>query len=329
MKLNPIFASHMVFAADKPIRIYGEGCGQVTVAFAGLQKELCSQEAFWLVELPPMACGGPYELRVTLDGEETVLTDVCVGEVYLFAGQSNLQFKLHESTTPRETWRDDARVRLFSTERVEPGEPFVPADGWKPCRAQEAGDWSAIAYHTCQNLARRKDVAVGAIACYQGASAIEGWVPEGLFAANGICLAPEDKFPDHGCFWSADGYLYERMLRQVIPFSLSGVVWYQGESDQTLAEGLVYAQELSLLIDQWRADFGDQALPFAVIQIAICRDRADAGWLAIQQAQLDIQGLRNGVKTVISADVSEDDQIHPPTKDKLSLRVADALAELV
>ncbi len=34
-------------------------------------------------------------------------------------------------------------------------------------------------------------------------------------------------------------------------------------------------------------------------------------------------------KGVISADISETDDIHPPTKDKLAVRIADALNKLL
>ncbi|MBR6748626.1 MAG: hypothetical protein IKM07_06775, partial [Clostridia bacterium] len=77
------------------------------------------------------------------------------------------------------------------------------------------------------------------------------------------------------------------------------------------------------------ADFADPGLPFIVVQIAEYTPRYDDGWRAVQKAQLDVQGMRNGVKTVISADVCETDDIHPPTKDKLSRRIADALSTLV
>ena len=33
MKLNKIFKAHMVFAANKPIRIFGDGCGCVEITF--------------------------------------------------------------------------------------------------------------------------------------------------------------------------------------------------------------------------------------------------------------------------------------------------------
>lgn len=335
MKLSPVFASHMVFAAGKPVRIFGTGKGEVTVSFAGASRSLISEGEKWLVELPPMPCGGPYSMTVTMNGETVLFEDVRVGEVILFAGQSNMQFKLRESSEPAEKWQSEPRLRLFSTERFDhrpdKQESFLPADGWVSCTAENAGNWSAIAYQTGLMLTARKDVAVGAIACYQGASVIETWVPAGTFKANGISLSPEEKHPDHFHEdfgrWNGDGYLYEKMLSQIIPFAVNAVVWYQGESDTSVSEGKVYADELCLLIDRWREDFMDEALPFVIVQIADYDPRPDEGWKLVQQAQLKVREMRPAVRTVVCADVCESDNIHPPTKDALSRRIAGAVNE--
>ncbi|MBQ4050370.1 MAG: GNAT family N-acetyltransferase [Oscillospiraceae bacterium] len=336
MKLSPIFASHMVFAAGKPVRVFGTGKGKVTVSLAGVSRSAVSEGEEWLVELPPMDHGGPYLLTVAMNEETVVFEDVHIGEVILFAGQSNMQFKLRESPVPAEKWQSEPRLRLFSTERSdhrpEKQDTFQPADGWVSCTAENAGNWSAIAYQTGLMLTARKDVAVGAIACYQGASVIETWVPAGTFEANGISLSPEEKHPDHFHEdfgrWNGDGFLYEKMFSQVRPFSVNAVAWYQGESDTTTGEGEVYADELCLLIDRWRADLMDEKLPFVVVQIADYDPRPDEGWKLVQQAQLKVREMRPAVRTVVSADVCESDDIHPPTKELLALRIAGALSEL-
>lgn len=94
------------------------------------------------------------------------------------------------------------------------------------------------------------------------------------------------------------------------------------------AEGKVYAAELAALIDIWRRDLKNETLPFIIVQIADFTPRLDEGWRLVQQAQLDIQSLRDGVKTVISRDVCETDDIHPKTKQPLALRIAAALEDI-
>lgn len=329
MKLNKIFASHMVFARRLPIRVYGEGRGTVEICFAGQKKTLLSEDDCWAVEFPPMEYGGPYSMTVTLDGDSILLEDIYVGEVILISGQSNMQFKLNESNTPSEMYTSHDKFRMFFTDRLENNERYTSDDGWMLCEREKIGNWSAIGYLTANEILKHRDIAIGMIACYQGASVIESWVPAGTFESIGIDIPLEEKFLDHTHelfgTWNGDGQLYSYALSQVVPYPVSSVVWYQGESDASEAEGRVYAEELAAMIRVWRRDFGNETLPFVIVQIADNIDRAGIGWSLIQQAQIDVQSLLPYVRTVISADVCENDDIHPKTKTKLAQRVSEVL----
>ncbi|MBQ4641176.1 MAG: hypothetical protein IJB47_00985 [Oscillospiraceae bacterium] len=183
-------------------------------------------------------------------------------------------------------------------------------------------------------LAKAKDIAVGVITCAQGASIIESWVPAGTFEKSGIEIPFQQAHPEEDLSslfkWNIAGLLYEQAFLQVVPFSVSAVVWYQGESDTYLQEAKVYKQELAVLIDTWRTDLDNRNLPFIIIQLADYQSTLNSeGWKLVQQAQLDIQQERDNVMSVVCADVCETDNIHPPTKDKLSKRVAAAIESFV
>ena len=329
MELNKIFTSHMVFAAKKPIRIYGTGKGSVTVSFAGCVKKFVSDSEKWVFELPPMEYGGPYSLEAVFEERTVVLEDIYIGEVFLFSGQSNMQFRLMDTEIPKEEYRSNPKVRLFSTATVRNTDKFVPDDGWVVCDKKDIGYWSALAYLVSDEVSIEKDVVIGAIACYQGASVIESWVPEKTFENIGINIPDDEKFDDHDDeifgMWNGDGFLYNFSLCQVIPYQLSTVVWYQGESDASVSEGLVYCDELCALIDVWRKDFGDDNLMFIVVQIADTLERMTEGWKLVQRAQEEVVNRRSNVKMVESRDVCETDDIHPKTKDKLARRIAQVL----
>ena len=332
MKLDTIFSSNMVFAAGKPIRIYGEGKGIAEITFADKTVKVYSDCDRWLVELEPMQYGGPYVLKAVFDNEDVVLDDIYVGDVYLFAGQSNMQFKLRESTAPESMYETNDMLRLFSTDRIEKTDRFTSKDGWVKSEKDEVGDWSAIAYLVSNEISKTKGNAVGVIAAYQGASVIESWLPEGLTDELGISLADDEKYFDHFYEdfkdWNQDGKLYSYALMQIFPFAVSGVIWYQGESDTTVEEARIYDKELSALIHVVREGFLDNELPFIVVQIADFDRRIDEAWKLLQRKQYDIQFTESNVKTVISADVCESDDIHPPTKHKLAHRIAMRLIEL-
>ena len=44
MKLDPLFCDNMIFAENKPIRVFGEGEGDVTVSFNGSAKTVRSKD---------------------------------------------------------------------------------------------------------------------------------------------------------------------------------------------------------------------------------------------------------------------------------------------
>jgi sialate O-acetylesterase len=328
MELNPIFCSHMLHQAGKPVSFFGTGVGHVSVLFRGDTKEADSAEGKWLVELPARDYGGPGEMKINLGGDEIELTDIYIGEVYLLAGQSNMQFKLKNSTTPAADYRGNPLLRLFTLDRLENNEFFHARDGWVTCDKECAGNWSAIGYHLGQLLTAKKGITIGLIACYQGASVIESWIPEEILKCEKFNIPLELKFADHTApiyyAWNRDGILYHAMFEKLIPFSMSHVVWYQGESNATELEGTIYAEMLAAMIKRWREDLLDRTLPFIVIQIADY-PRRGKGWKAIQAAQLEVLNITENVITVISADICENDNIHPPTKTKLAERIAEIL----
>ena len=116
----------MVLPAGKEIRIFGDGEGDVTVSLCGNRAQGVCSDGKWEAVLPPMTYGGPHEIRIELDGEAVTLENVYVGKVYIFAGQSNMQFKLHESSTSVDECEPTELLRLFSTGRLESGEFFFP-----------------------------------------------------------------------------------------------------------------------------------------------------------------------------------------------------------
>ncbi|MBO4868461.1 MAG: hypothetical protein J5585_01980 [Clostridia bacterium] len=333
MKLDPIFSDGVIFAENRPVRVFGEGDGPVTVRLCGAEKTVMPQDGRWLAELPAMSAGGPYTLTVCCGGERAVINDVYVGIVYLLAGQSNAEFTLGESSEPESNYECDPLLRNHFVKRpwLDP-DVFGADDGWRAARADTVARWSAIAYLAGRETRRLTGKAVGVVSCYQGASVIESWLPKNV--ADGFRLADSELMIDHYykdySTWNGNGVIYEKMLSPLAPFSFCGVIWYQGESDTSVPEGRIYDAELCRFMRTVRSDFMDPGLRFAVIQIADYDQRREydpEGWKIIQRAQalaVDADGLSS---LVVSADVCESTCIHPTHKTELSVRAAKALLD--
>ena len=332
LQLNPIFTDHMVLAARTPVRIYGEGEGTISVCLNGVTAQAQAAAGRFMVSLPAMPAGGPYEMTVSDGSASVTLTDVYLGRVYLCAGQSNMQLRLEETDFPAEQYEGNSLLRFFATARPEDGEPFSPADGWMISTKETAALRTAIGYIMGGDITRETGEAVGIVCCYQGASVIESWVPEGAYQKIGVNLTAEEKGGNHTeplyAVWNPDGMLYNFCFRQVVPFAMSGVVWYQGESDSVDPEAPFYARELAELIRIWREDLMDDQLPFVIVQLAdFVGFHREEAWKIIQQQQMDVMQMTGHVRTVVCADVCQNDFIHPVEKQELSHRVSQALLE--
>lgn len=318
IQLNPIFNSHMVFQANKPIRIFGEGEGKVRVSFLGEERTAVADGDKWLVELSPRPYGGPYTLSITFNGEERVLEDVWLGDVYLLGGQSNMQMRLDETNFPPEQFVGNEHVRSFSVKEER------ECEGWVVLTHENAGSLSAIGYHIGQALAN-KDRKIGLLDCNRGATVIQTWMPPDV-----VCdprFQVENKSYAHTKYAAknVESFLYETMVARLTPFSVATVLWYQGESNASEGESPIYLWMLEALITSWRRDFQDETLPFIVVQIADYAARDTVWWHMIQDAQLEAQDVIPNVRTVICRDVCEDDNIHPATKHLLAARITELL----
>lgn len=326
MNLNQIFTSHMVFQANKPIRIFGNGIGKIMVEFLGKLYTKALETEKWFIELPSMDYGGPYDMKINLNGEETILKDIYIGDVYLLAGQSNIELSIENTNFPVESCEDYPLARCFMQDRLTISPNIKSADGWLVCGSEKTKFWSAIGYHMALKLSKAKNIAVGLVYCYKGASVIESWLP------SEIALKPEYTIPFEERYLSRSvekdspsnfaGALYEATQQKIAPFSFSAVIWYQGESNTGYGDYKIYKGLLKELIISWRKDFLDENLPFVVIQIADYDARNDEGWKKIQEIQMQIEKEVENVISVKSADVCESYDIHPPTKTALAEKIA-------
>ncbi len=328
MQLAKIFTDNMVLCANAPIRIFGEGKGEVKILFLGKEYQTRAQNEKWCVELDSAPYGGPYEMEISLNGERKILRNVMLGEVYLCAGQSNMQFMVEEEWE-KDTVQDNPMVRYFLSDRLENYDGLHSADGWVQAERPNIHKISALGFYVADRIAREKKIAVGIVGCFQGASVIRSWIPPKAMQADfyvPIELRHEDSREPLFASWNADGACYNYTFLPIVPYTFTRVLWYQGESNTTVEEGKSYDKALQALISVWREDLKNPSLPFTVIQIADLDDRRDEGWYAIQAAQ---ERMRTavGVTVVQSKDVCESDTIHPVQKRALANRIADKILE--
>lgn len=116
--------------------------------------------------------------------------------------------------------------------------------------------------------------------------------------------------------------LYECMVKRVMPYTLKGFIYYQGESDDHLPH--LYYKLFARLIRQWREDWGDDGLPFLFVQLPMHRYKQDPDfkhWCLIREAQDRVYRTVRHTGMACAIDQGEFNEIHPKRKSVVGERL--------
>lgn len=183
IKLPQFFSDHMVLQRDMPIPIWGKALVNVDVQIQlGNQVVQTTADSLgnWKVSLAPMPLGGPYQLRFSADATQLQLDDVWLGDVYLCAGQSNMEWPVKDALNGEEEVKAASfpRIRLFEVQKAiarQPMEDTGPGK-WTICDANTIKDFSAVAYFFGRELIQSVDVPIGLIHASWGGAKIKPWI---------------------------------------------------------------------------------------------------------------------------------------------------------
>lgn len=130
-------------------------------------------------------------------------------------------------------------------------------------------------------------------------------------------------FPDALSPHHIPGFLFNAMIHPLLPATLSGVIWYQGESNAYRA--WQYRTAFPLLISDWRSQWNQPDLPFYFCQLANFYPKApepgDSAWAELRDAQSSALKLPHTGQAVL-IDIGEAEDIHPKNKKDVGERLA-------
>lgn len=109
--------------------------------------------------------------------------------------------------------------------------------------------------------------------------------------------------------------LYECMLMRVCPYTMRGVIWYQGESDDHKPG--MYEKLFTKMIRCWRDYWDDPDLPFMIVQLPMHRYQQDPdfkNWPIIREAQMNVFRMVKNVGIAVITEFSQFHEIHPKKK---------------
>ena len=120
------------------------------------------------------------------------------------------------------------------------------------------------------------------------------------------------------------------MLMRVGPYTLAGFLYYQGESDDHSPR--TYYTLLTTLIRVWRERWGDDRLPFIMVQLPAFKYSGDPDykhWCLIREAQMRAFNTVKNTGIAVTIDCGEMDNIHPVDKIPVGERLCLQAEKLV
>ncbi len=130
---------------------------------------------------------------------------------------------------------------------------------------------------------------------------------------------PSDLLPPQGLQQATA--LYNGMIHPLVPFSLRGAIWYQGEAN--VSEGMRYAERMKALVAGWRSIWKEGDFPFYFVQLAPYNYGDNPERLAeLWEAQTVAANTISNAGMAVINDIGNLKDIHPANKQDVGHRLA-------
>ena len=338
--LHPIFGDNMVLQRESQVRIWGEAdADSVVVLRASWESEGTLHTATsdhtgrWSMMVPTPQAGGPYEFSVACGAEHRSVKNVLIGEVWLCSGQSNMEMPIkgfnnqmvERSAETIMGAKERVPIRMCTLKHFTAKSPQYACrtNGWQTNTPESVASTSATAYFFAKHLQEVLEVPVGVIISAWGGTMVESWMSrQRLEAFEGVDLSHLDNGVKEERPQDKPAMIYNGMIAPLEPFTLKGVLWYQGESNRHNPEQ--YRWLMKSFAEQLREGWGVADLPFFYVQIAPYKyDGPDmfSGAL-IREAQMHNLKDIPGSGMVVTMDIGDAWCIHPAKKSEVGQRLA-------
>lgn len=331
--LPAILNSNMVLQQQTDVRLWGWASpGEKLTITPGWDAPpvttTASENAAWNVTVRTPAAGGPY--RLTFKGQnEIVLSNILIGEVWLCAGQSNMEWSAALGTIDANEELPKAynpNIRFFDMPKLAANSPQDDTKGmWTVCDSVTLKPFSAVGYFFGKKLQQSLNVPIGLIDVAWGGSYIESWIPTEIINLYADTRLSAERMGPVRAWPVKAGLIYNAMVAPLTNFRLAGALWYQGESNRHYPQS--YYHLMHLMADAWRGVW-QQDFPLYYVQIAPFTYNGQQQAAAVREAQTRAMDIPKSGMIVVTDLVDNLRDIHPKYKREVGNRLAAwALAE--
>ena len=188
VKLPTVFGDNMVFQQKTKVWIWGKTDAGKTVKVSATWAKasvsaVADSNGDFKVGLNTPSFGGPYKVTIN-DGDETVLNDVLLGDVWICSGQSNMEMPVagwgkinnYEQEIAEANY---PKIRLLQADHVTSNVPLADAKvwngGWKTCTSKNIPEFSSVAYFFAREIVKKTGIPIGLIHTSWGGTIAEAW----------------------------------------------------------------------------------------------------------------------------------------------------------
>lgn len=297
-----------------------------------------------------------YTVVLQADGKEfSRLKNVVFGELWLASGQSNMQYPLAQAKSAAESFLKGEKLNKWIRVLLVPPYPeykgsnsLVPAEpqeditdaGWINGEDMSIYSMSAVGYFFAEQLQKQLDMPIGILNSSLGGSSVRSWLSRESIEEDAAVL---NYLKESGAYiekskWNeAEQSVYYDMSanfnQKIAPltnFRLSGMIWYQGETDLILGN-TQYPRQFSLMQSSYSDYFSydEGLLPVIYTQLAAYNYTDDGfclpDWNIMYADMQKAQPSSRAVVTIYDIPVTylpEAGLIHPECKEEVAQRMA-------
>ena len=332
--MNNLFSDNMVLQRNSNVNVWGKSNpNQIVTVYSSWNnksvKTKSNSNGDWILKIKTDKSVGPYELTISTKNETKLIRNILFGEVWFASGQSNMEMPLKGFFGEPIYGSQDiigksinSNIRLLTVERNYSATPIVDFEGkWQESRPESSRNFSAVAYSFAKYIHESLGIPVGIISSAWGGTPAEAWAEKSFldqeFKPGIIINNSEEKFEEYN-----PGYLFNAMLNPLIPFTLRGGIWYQGENNRERAKH--YSKLMQVMVASWRDRWGLGDFPFYFVQIApfSYNNPNESSSAELRDAQLNAMRNIKNSGMVSTVDIGDLHSIHPPEKVKVGNRLA-------
>lgn len=339
--LPSLLTDNMVLQQQTDARLWGKADPNsiITVNPSWTEEQFSvksDNEGKWQIGVPtPAASKTPYSITfIDKDGTITI-NNVLVGEVWYCSGQSNMEMPMRgyyhqpvdgaldvilcaKETTP---------IRMFTVEKAVSSIPLDSCGGkWALNNPEDVADCSATAYFFAEELRRvmGDEIPVGLIISVWGGTTVQPWMSPEASSEAGLDVSGLDNPVDRSTpdVLNIPATLYNAMVSPVLPFTVKGMLWYQGESN--CSDPVLYAKLMPQFVKCMRDGFGLGDIPFYYVQIAPHDGYGDLSdnVAPLRLAQSKLMNQVSNCGMAVTLDIGNRYCIHPTDKRTVGKRLA-------